>query len=121
MQLHHLRVADELGVALDPGAGRVDVRVGVGQHVEHAWSVRRNRRGESRLQSRRQRREGKGDGMSAAVLTWLLEAGEVGDAGRDLAHDGLDLPHDLLVALLLDRPVAAHPRTSEEEEDAIKP
>jgi hypothetical protein len=42
--------------------------------------------------------------MSVAVLTWLVEAGEVGDAGRDLAHDGLDLPHDLLVALLLDCP-----------------
>jgi hypothetical protein len=44
------------------------------------------------------------DGMSAAFLTWLLKAGEVGDAGSDLAHDGLDLPHDLLVTLLLDRP-----------------
>lgn len=53
--------------------------------------------------------------MSVPVLTWLVEAGEVGDAGRDLAHDGLDLPHDLLVALLLDSP----DETS--EEDVIKP
>jgi len=42
--------------------------------------------------------------MPVAVLTWLVEAGEVGDAGGDLAHDGLNLPHDLLVALLLDSP-----------------
>lgn len=40
------------------------------------------------------------------VLTWLLEAREVGDAGRDLAHDGLYLPHDLLVTLLLDGPAS---------------
>ena len=26
----------------------------------------------------------------------------VGDARRDLVHDGLNLPHDLLVALLID-------------------
>jgi hypothetical protein len=42
--------------------------------------------------------------MPVAALTWLVEAGEVGDARRDLAHDGLDLPHDLLIALLLDGP-----------------
>ena len=39
VQLNHLRVADELGVALHPGAGGVNIRVRVGQHVEHAWSV----------------------------------------------------------------------------------
>ena len=39
VQLNHLWVADELGVALDPGAAGVDIRVRVGQHVEHAWSV----------------------------------------------------------------------------------
>ena len=36
VQLNHLWVADELGVALDPGARGVDIRVRVGQHVEHA-------------------------------------------------------------------------------------
>lgn len=44
------------------------------------------------------------------ALTWLVEAGEVGDAGGDLAHDGLDLPHDLLVALLLDDTLVDHLR-----------
>jgi hypothetical protein len=38
VQLHHLRVVDELGVALDPGEGHGGLRVGVGQHVEYAWS-----------------------------------------------------------------------------------
>jgi hypothetical protein len=42
--------------------------------------------------------------MPVAVLTWLVEAGEVGDARVDLALDGPNLPHDLFVALLLDRP-----------------
>ena len=54
--------------------------------------------------------------MRVAVLTWLVEAGEVGDAGRDLAHDGLDLPHDLLVALLLDRP-DEHQKTTPSNHD----
>lgn len=54
--------------------------------------------------------------MSVPVLTWLVEAGEVGDAGRDLAHDGLDLPHDLLVALLLDRP-GKHYKTTQSSHD----
>jgi hypothetical protein len=40
--------------------------------------------------------------MLVAVLTRLVEVGEVGDARRDLVHDGLNLPHDLLVALLID-------------------
>jgi hypothetical protein len=44
--------------------------------------------------------------LPSLLLTWLFEAGEEGDAGVDLAHDGLDLPHDLLVALLLDHPEA---------------
>jgi hypothetical protein len=53
MQLYHLRVTDELGVALEPSAGGVDVRVRVGQHVEPAWSFGRNKRtGESRLESK---------------------------------------------------------------------
>jgi hypothetical protein len=113
MQFHHLRVTDELGVALEPGAGGVDVRVGVGQHVEPAWSFGHSKRTEesrsitvkNELKQHVCRRIGSCS-MSADVLTWLLEAGEVGDAGCDLAHDGLDLPHDLLVALLLDRPAA---------------
>ena len=54
--------------------------------------------------------------MRVAVLTWLVEAGEVGDAGRDLAHDGLDLPHDLLVALLLDGP-DEHQKTTRSDHD----
>ena len=44
VQLNHLRVADELGVALHPGAGGVNIRVRVGQHVEHAWSVSKSAR-----------------------------------------------------------------------------
>lgn len=41
VQLNHLRVVDELGVALDPGAGGVNISVRVRQHIEHAWSVQR--------------------------------------------------------------------------------
>jgi len=44
VQLNHLWVADELGVALHPGAGGVNIRVRVGQHVEHAWSVSKSAR-----------------------------------------------------------------------------
>jgi hypothetical protein len=46
MQFYHLRVADELGVTLEPSDRGVDVRVGVGQHVEPAWSVGRSMRDE---------------------------------------------------------------------------
>lgn len=44
VKFNHLRVTNELGVALHPGARGVDVSVGVGEHVEHAWSVRRSER-----------------------------------------------------------------------------
>lgn len=40
VQLHHLRVVDELGIALHPGEGHGGVRVGVGQHVEYACPKR---------------------------------------------------------------------------------
>jgi hypothetical protein len=40
--------------------------------------------------------------MLIAVLTRLVKVGGVGDARRDLVYDGLNLPHDLLVDLLID-------------------
>jgi hypothetical protein len=39
MQLHHLWILDELGVALHPGEGHRDVHVGVRQHVEYACKI----------------------------------------------------------------------------------
>lgn len=58
--------------------------------------------------------------MPVALLTWFVEAREVSDARRDLAHDGLNLPHDLLVALLLDSPDEHQRRRNQAMTDTMR-